>query len=94
MVVAVESDLSAMNIPSNGSEWAELVVKEMFSALDLVDAKNRAFRLLDLFEKSTAACISPVEMRKMREVTNTTPSSYNNVVLNYQYLPVMKVMEA
>uniref|UniRef100_A0A0E0LDW1 CUE domain-containing protein n=1 Tax=Oryza punctata TaxID=4537 RepID=A0A0E0LDW1_ORYPU len=63
----VESDLSAMNIPSNGSEWAELVVKEMSSALDLVDAKNRAFRILDLFEKSTAECTSPDEMRKMRE---------------------------
>ncbi|KAF0904042.1 hypothetical protein E2562_031557 [Oryza meyeriana var. granulata] len=63
----VASDLSAMNIPSNRSEWAELVVKEMSSAFDLVDAKNRAFRILDLFEKATAQCTSPDEMRKMRE---------------------------
>ncbi|GJM97889.1 hypothetical protein PR202_ga14850 [Eleusine coracana subsp. coracana] len=43
----------AVNIPTNGSEWAELIVKEMSSASDLVDAKKRAFGMLELFQKST-----------------------------------------
>lgn len=43
----------AVTIPTNVSEWAELVVKEMSSASDLIDAKKRAFRILELFQKST-----------------------------------------
>ncbi|XP_015693937.1 uncharacterized protein LOC102711815 isoform X2 [Oryza brachyantha] len=63
--VAYESP--AMNIPSNGAEWAELVVKEMSSALDLVDAKNRAFRILDLFEKGTVQRTSADATQKLSE---------------------------
>uniref|UniRef100_A0A0A9DKY7 CUE domain-containing protein n=1 Tax=Arundo donax TaxID=35708 RepID=A0A0A9DKY7_ARUDO len=53
-VVSSKGDAPVGTIPTNGSEWAELVVKEMSSASDLVDAKKRAFRILELFEKSTA----------------------------------------
>ncbi|KAL5200071.1 hypothetical protein ABZP36_021274 [Zizania latifolia] len=60
-------DVSGMSIPSNGSEWAELVVRELSNVLDVADAKNRVFRILELFERSTAQCSSPAEMRKMRE---------------------------
>ncbi|KAL5226009.1 hypothetical protein ABZP36_012648 [Zizania latifolia] len=56
-----------LNIPSNGAEWAELVVREVYSVLDVVEAKNRALRILQLFERSTAQCSSPAEMRKVRE---------------------------
>uniref|UniRef100_A0A0D9X5U8 Uncharacterized protein n=1 Tax=Leersia perrieri TaxID=77586 RepID=A0A0D9X5U8_9ORYZ len=59
---------SSINIPSNRSQWAELVVKEMSSALDLVDAKNRAFNILDLFQKATSEqCTSQDVLQKMRE---------------------------
>lgn len=51
MVIAV--DMPAVTIPTNGSEWSELIVKEMSSASDLVDAKKRAFKMLELFQKST-----------------------------------------
>ncbi|KAL6874093.1 hypothetical protein ACP4OV_014175 [Aristida adscensionis] len=53
-VISSEVDMPAATIPSNASEWAELIVKEMSSATDLVDAKKRAFKILELFEKSTA----------------------------------------
>ncbi|KQK16752.1 hypothetical protein BRADI_1g30390v3 [Brachypodium distachyon] len=63
----VKSDVPAINTPTNGSEWAELVVKEMYSAKNLVDAKDRAFRILELFDKSTANCNTPDEKHKMHE---------------------------
>jgi hypothetical protein len=53
MPMAVAVDVPEETIPTNASEWSELVVKEMSSASDLADAKKRAFRILELFEKST-----------------------------------------
>uniref|UniRef100_A0ACD6AEX0 Uncharacterized protein n=1 Tax=Avena sativa TaxID=4498 RepID=A0ACD6AEX0_AVESA len=61
------SDGPALNIPTNGTEWAELIVKEMSSASDMVDAKNRAIGILELFDKSAANCNTPDEKQKMRE---------------------------
>ena len=59
--------LPPSTIPTNDSEWAELIVKEMSSASDLVDAKNRAFKIHKLLEKS-AARASPDEKHKMNKV--------------------------
>lgn len=61
------SDAPVTNTPTNGAEWAELIVKEMSSSSDMNDAKNRAFRILELFDKSTANCSTPDEKQKMRE---------------------------
>ncbi|KAM3297951.1 hypothetical protein ACQJBY_039751 [Aegilops geniculata] len=63
----VASDVAEMNAPTNGTDWAELIVKEMSAASDLIDAKNRAFRILELFDKSAADCNTPHEKQKMRE---------------------------
>ncbi|TVU08281.1 hypothetical protein EJB05_41679 [Eragrostis curvula] len=59
-----EVDVPAVAIPTNGSEWAELIVKEMSSASDLVDAKKRAFRMLEMFEKSTVK-VGPIQEHKI-----------------------------
>ncbi|KAJ1703615.1 hypothetical protein LUZ63_003394 [Rhynchospora breviuscula] len=40
------------NFPTDGEQWAEVFVKEMAKAFDVNDAKNRAFRMLEVFEKS------------------------------------------
>ncbi|KAJ3708095.1 hypothetical protein LUZ61_011800 [Rhynchospora tenuis] len=40
------------NIPTSGKQWAEVFVKEMMKAYDINDAKNSAFRMLEVFEKS------------------------------------------
>lgn len=77
-------DLSVAAIPTNSSEWAELIVKEMSSALDLADAKNRAFRILDLLEKS-AARSRPGEKSKVNKVSrlpNVKILLYNGTMLN------------
>ncbi|KAM3215001.1 hypothetical protein ACQJBY_067134 [Aegilops geniculata] len=63
----VASDAPVMNAPANSTEWAELIVKEMSSASDLNDARNRAFRILEIFGKSAADCSTPDEAQKMRE---------------------------
>jgi len=64
--VPSEVDLPLSTIPTNGSEWAELIVKEMSSASDLVDAKNRAFKILKILENS-AARASPDEKHKVNK---------------------------
>ncbi|OEL37179.1 hypothetical protein BAE44_0001802 [Dichanthelium oligosanthes] len=65
-VVPSEVDLPVATIPTSGSEWAELIVKELSSAPDLVDAKNRAFRIFKLLERS-AARASPDEKGKVHK---------------------------
>jgi hypothetical protein len=39
------------NIPADGEQWVEAFVKEMKKASDINDARNRASRLLESFEK-------------------------------------------
>jgi len=58
--------LPPSTIPTNDSEWAGLIVKEMSSASDLVDAKNRAFKILKILENS-AARASPDEKHKVNK---------------------------
>ncbi|KAE8792576.1 hypothetical protein D1007_32878 [Hordeum vulgare] len=71
-VYALASDVPVMNAPTNSTEWAELIVKEILSASDMNDARNRAFRILEMFDKSAANCSIPDEAQKMREVTNAS----------------------
>lgn len=43
------------DLPKDGSEWVELLVREMMSASNMDDARARASRVLDLLEKSIVA---------------------------------------
>lgn len=61
---AIQSEVAT--IPTNSSEWVELIDKEISSASDLVDAKNRAFKILKLLEIS-AARSSPDEKGKVHK---------------------------
>lgn len=48
-----DEDISTKNgIPVDGSEWVELLVKEMSSASSLDDARARATRVLEALEQS------------------------------------------
>lgn len=51
--VAVTDDPSGLNnLPKDGADWVELVVREMMSASNMDDAKARASRVLEALEKS------------------------------------------
>ncbi|VAH91686.1 unnamed protein product [Triticum turgidum subsp. durum] len=63
----VASDVPVMNTPANRIEWVELIVKEMSSASDLNHARNRVFRILEMFDKCAANYSTPDEAHKMRE---------------------------
>lgn len=43
---------TALNLPSSGSEWVELIVNEMSMASNIDDARARASRVLEGLEKS------------------------------------------
>ncbi|XP_070669249.1 uncharacterized protein [Malus domestica] len=51
--IAITDDPSVQNnLPTDGAEWVELVVREMMSASNMNDAKARASRVLEALEKS------------------------------------------
>lgn len=49
---ASEDATAPSNLPKNGAEWVEVLVKEMTSASDIEDARARASRVLEVLEKS------------------------------------------
>ncbi|XP_072967374.1 uncharacterized protein [Typha angustifolia] len=50
--VAAENPPALDNLPTDGSEWVELLVREMMNASDMDDARARASRVLEVLEKS------------------------------------------
>lgn len=47
------ADCSTQNaLPTDGSQWVELFVREMMSASSVDDARARAARVLEILEKS------------------------------------------
>ncbi|KAL5974263.1 hypothetical protein ACLOJK_030927 [Asimina triloba] len=49
---ATTENVPASNLPADGSEWVELLVREMMNASDMDDARARASRVLEVLEKS------------------------------------------
>ncbi|XP_008795848.1 uncharacterized protein LOC103711481 [Phoenix dactylifera] len=47
-----ENAHGAESLPTNGSEWVELLVREMMNATDMDDARARTSRVLEVLEKS------------------------------------------
>lgn len=43
------------NLPADGAEWVELLVREMMSATSIDDARTRSTRVLESLEKSICA---------------------------------------
>jgi hypothetical protein len=84
MVIAV--DVPAGTIPTNASEWVELVVKEILFASDLVDAKNRAFRILELFQKSTLQIHDSESIRELKAVKQILVLALNQSFWKQQIL--------
>ncbi|KAG6486927.1 uncharacterized protein LOC122009294 [Zingiber officinale] len=46
---------TTINLPVDGPGWVELLLKELTSASDMNDAKTRASKILEMFEKFVAA---------------------------------------
>jgi hypothetical protein len=65
-----ETNVSTTSVPSEGLEWVDMLVKEMMSATDLEDARMRASRLLEVFEKIvTSRSGVHAEMIKKENIT-------------------------
>ncbi|KAK1275549.1 hypothetical protein QJS04_geneDACA001544 [Acorus gramineus] len=69
---AAEISPSMENLPTDGSEWVELFVKEMMNASDICDAKARAARALEALEKSILA-------RASTEAAESFQKEYTNL---------------
>ncbi|XP_058115539.1 uncharacterized protein LOC131258317 [Magnolia sinica] len=64
---AAPEDASANNLPADGSEWVELLVREMMNASDMDDARDRASRVLEVLEKSILDRVSAEETETHKE---------------------------
>lgn len=67
--VAITDDPSVQNnLPKDGAEWVELVVREMMSASNMDDAKARASRVLEALEKSISERATAEVAQSFRQV--------------------------
>ncbi|KAL6596897.1 hypothetical protein ACP70R_047031 [Stipagrostis hirtigluma subsp. patula] len=55
--LSVETVPCAENLPSSSTQWVEVLMNEMASASNMDDAKARASRVLEVFEKSMTSHI-------------------------------------
>lgn len=55
------------NLPADGTEWVELFVREMKSAINTDDARARATRLLKSLEKSISVSASAEEVQNFQK---------------------------
>ena len=61
---------AACNLPSSGSEWVELIVREMTNASNMDDARARASMVLEGLEKSIVARASAQAAQNFHKVCN------------------------
>ncbi|KAJ3679142.1 hypothetical protein LUZ60_017153 [Juncus effusus] len=69
------------NIPTEGSDWVELFVREMMNASDMDDARARASRALEVFEKSVLARNCPADVIQTLHKENVMLKEQVDVVL-------------
>ncbi|KAJ4979203.1 hypothetical protein NE237_009983 [Protea cynaroides] len=51
--------------PTDGSAWVDIFVQEMMNAVDLDDARNRATRILEAFERNVVAHVRASEEQEL-----------------------------
>lgn len=54
-IVAPDNLSTPNNLPVEGAEWVDLLVREIMCATSMDDAKARAARLLEILEKSISS---------------------------------------
>lgn len=64
----VESVPSAESLRSSSTQWVEILVNEMMNASDTGDAKARASRVLEVFERSVTSRIGAETLQSFQKV--------------------------
>ncbi|XP_078162800.1 uncharacterized protein LOC144557986 [Carex rostrata] len=68
------------NNPSDKSEWVELFVREMMNASDIADARVRAFRSFEVFEKSVLQSAGVDAMENLHKENMVLKEQLENVL--------------
>lgn len=63
-----ENAHGAESLPTCGSEWVELFVREMMNAADMDDARARTSRVLEVLEKSIVSSAGAEAMQRFHKV--------------------------
>ncbi|KAF0912244.1 hypothetical protein E2562_013196 [Oryza meyeriana var. granulata] len=70
---------SGDNFPSSGTHWVEILVNEMTSASNVDDAKARASRVLEVFEKSMIARVGAEAMESFQKESSVYKEQFEAV---------------
>lgn len=65
----MNSFASMEKLPTEGSEWVNVLVKEMTHASNMDDAKTRASKVLELLEKNISERINAEAIQRFQEVS-------------------------
>ncbi|CAN6449811.1 unnamed protein product [Victoria cruziana] len=68
VLVANIEESNPTDLPSDGSEWVELFVREMMNATDVNDARLRASKILEVLEKSIMSRTGEVVSKDLHKV--------------------------
>ena len=66
----VDSVPWAENLPSSSTQWSEILVNEMLSACNTDDAKARASRVLEVFERAMTSRIGAEAHQSFHKVVD------------------------
>ncbi|XP_006660421.1 uncharacterized protein LOC102700645 [Oryza brachyantha] len=69
----------ADNFPSSSSQWVEILVNEMTDASNMDDAKARASRVLEVFEKSMIARVGAEAMESFQKENSVYKEQFEAV---------------
>uniref|UniRef100_A0A0A9FRQ5 CUE domain-containing protein n=1 Tax=Arundo donax TaxID=35708 RepID=A0A0A9FRQ5_ARUDO len=76
----VQSIPGAESLPSSNTEWVEILVNEMVSASDTDDAKARASRVLEVFERSLTSRIGAEALQSFRKENSVYKEQFEAVI--------------
>ncbi|KAJ0989498.1 hypothetical protein J5N97_007854 [Dioscorea zingiberensis] len=79
-IVTPENPSAApVTLPTDGSQWVDLFLKEMMTAADLADARARTSRVLDVLENSIMARVSSEAIQNIQK-ENMVLKEQNNIL--------------
>lgn len=83
----------ADNFPSSSTQWVEILVNEMTNASNMDDAKARASRVLEVFEKSMTAHVGAMgSFQKVIQIPSKSASELSGLLASYLTFDVVMIL--
>ncbi|KAK3129289.1 hypothetical protein QOZ80_6BG0476400 [Eleusine coracana subsp. coracana] len=70
----------AESLPSSSTQWVDILVNEMAAASNTDDAKDRASRVLEVFERSITSCIGAEPLQSFQKENSVCKEQFEAVI--------------